>query len=108
MISEDILGRSRLFQRLKTGPHGHIVELYAARLAREGFARHGTWRCLNVVGGFLDWIERSQLKLAHLDERVAERYLEHRGKKQCLQPGDRAVYRGTVLRQRVALIMQPS
>jgi hypothetical protein len=90
MISEDILGRSRLFRRLKSGPHGHIVELYAARLTREGFARHGTWRCLNVVGDFLDWIERSQLKLAHLDERVAERYLEHRGEKQCLQPGDRA------------------
>lgn len=36
MTSEDILGRSRLFRRLKTGPHGHIVELYAARLAREG------------------------------------------------------------------------
>lgn len=90
MISEDILGRSRLFRRLKTGPHGHVVELYAARLAREGLARHGTWRCLNIVGDFLDWIERSQLKLAHLDERVAERYLEHRGKKQCLQPGDRA------------------
>jgi hypothetical protein len=33
MISEDILGRSRLFQRLKTGAHGHIVELYAARCA---------------------------------------------------------------------------
>jgi site-specific recombinase XerD len=90
MISEDILGRSRLFRRLKTGAHGHIVELYAARLAREGLARHGTWRCLNIVGDFLDWVERSQLKLAHLDERVAERYLEHRGEKQCLQPGDRA------------------
>jgi hypothetical protein len=28
------------------------------------------------------------LKLALLDERVAEQYLEHRGEKQCLQPGD--------------------
>lgn len=51
MISEDILGRSRLFRRLKTGPHGHIVELYAARLAMEGFARHGTWR--DVSAAFL-------------------------------------------------------
>ena len=90
MISEDILGRSRLFRRLKSGPHGQIVELYAARLAGDGFARHGTWRCLNVVGDLLAWIERSQLKLVDLDERVAELYLEHRGEKQCLQPGDRA------------------
>ena len=32
MIAEEYLGRSRLFRRLKSGPHGRLVELYAARL----------------------------------------------------------------------------
>jgi hypothetical protein len=31
-----------LFQRLKSGPHGQFVELYAARLVKDGLARHGT------------------------------------------------------------------
>jgi hypothetical protein len=50
MVAKDYLGRSRLFQRLKNGAHGELVERYAVRLVNEGFARHGTWRCLNLVG----------------------------------------------------------
>jgi hypothetical protein len=55
MEVEDYLGRSQLYRRLKSGPHGHLVELYAARLVQEKLVRHGTWRCLNVVGGLLSW-----------------------------------------------------
>jgi len=50
MIAEEYLSRSRLFRRLRRGPHGQLVELYAARLAKDGLARHGTWRCLSLVG----------------------------------------------------------
>ena len=44
MVTEEYLGRSRLFQRLRSGPHGQLVELYAAGLVKEGFGRQGTWR----------------------------------------------------------------
>ena len=30
MIAEEYFGRSRLLRRLKSGPHGQLVELYAA------------------------------------------------------------------------------
>jgi site-specific recombinase XerD len=90
MIAEEYLGRSRLFRRLRNGPHGQLVELYAARLANEGFARQGTWRCLSLVGDLLSWIARSHSKLTDLDERMVERYLRHRAGKQFIQPGDRA------------------
>ena len=36
MNAEEYLGRSRLFRRLRSGPHGQLVELYAARLVKEG------------------------------------------------------------------------
>ena len=36
MIAEAYLSRSRLFRRLKSGPHGQLVELYAARLVKDG------------------------------------------------------------------------
>ena len=88
MIAEEYLGRSRLFRRLRSGPHGQLVELYAARLAKEGLARHGTWRCLNLVSDLLSWIASSRSKLTDLDEHIIERYLRHRAGKQSIQPGD--------------------
>ena len=90
MIAEEYLGRSRLFRRLKSGPDGQLVEVYAARLAKDGLARHGTWRCLNLVGDLLSWIAGNRSKLTDLDERMVERYLRYRGGKQSIQPGDRA------------------
>jgi len=84
------LSRSRLYRRLRNGPHGELVELYASRLAQEGLAGHGTWRCLNLVGDLLSWIARSRSQLTDLNERMVERYLRHRAGKQSIQPGDRA------------------
>lgn len=84
------LGKSRLFRRLRSGPHGQLVERYAVRLVEESLVRLGTWRCLNVVGGLLSWIASRRYALADLDEHVVERYLRHRGGRQSIQPGDRA------------------
>jgi site-specific recombinase XerD len=90
MIAEEYLESSRLFRRLKNGPHGQLVELYAVRLVKDGLVRHGTWRCLNLVGDLLSWIASSRSKLTDLDERMVERYLRYRGGKQSIQPGDQA------------------
>ncbi len=43
-----------------------------------------------MVGGLLSWIASSRFELTSLDERMAERYLRHRGRKQFIQRGDRA------------------
>jgi hypothetical protein len=60
----------------------------AARRAKDGLARDGTWRCLNLVGELLSWGQ--PLQADRLDERMVERYLRYRGGKQSIQPGDRA------------------
>ncbi len=90
MVVAEYLSRSRLFRRLKSGPHSQLVELYAARLVKDGLVHHGAWRCLNLVGGLLSWIASGRWKLADLDERMVERYLRHRAGNQSIQPGDRA------------------
>ena len=90
MTTEQYLGRSRLFRRLKSGPHGQLFDLYAARLVEDGLASHGTWRCLNLAGGLLSWIASGRRKLVDLNECLAERACEHRAKNQSIQPGDRA------------------
>ena len=53
MNAEEYLTRSQLFQHLKSGAHGQLIERYAVRLIEDGLGRQSTWRCLNVVGGLL-------------------------------------------------------
>jgi site-specific recombinase XerD len=108
MVAEEYLGRSRLLRRLKSGPHGQLVELYAARLVKDGLARQGTWRCLSLVGDLLSWIAKSSLKLPDLNERMAERYLRQRARKQSIQPGDRAALKRLLSVLRDAGMIQPA
>jgi site-specific recombinase XerD len=93
MEVEDYLSRSRLFQRLKNGPHGQLVERYATRLAEETFSQRTTWQCLNVVSGLLGWVGVLRCKLVDIDEHMVERYLRYRARRQSFQPGDRAALR---------------
>ncbi len=62
MNVEEYLTRSRLFQHLKDGAQGQLIERYAARLIEDGLGRQSTWRCLNVVGGLLSWIASRRFK----------------------------------------------
>jgi site-specific recombinase XerD len=105
MECEEYLRRSRLFRRLRSGPHGQLVERYATRLVGDGLVSHGTWRCFNVVGGLLSWITSCRSVLADLDERSVEQYLRHRAGKQSIQPGDRSALKRwlSVLREEGAI-----
>ena len=69
------------------GPHGWLVERYAVCLIKEGLVRHGTWRCLNLVGDLVSWIASSRSKLPDLDERMVQRHLRCRGGKACKSGG---------------------
>jgi len=89
MIAEEYLSRSRVFRRLKNGFHGQLIERYAARLAEEGLAQEGGLRCLSLVGDVMEWIASSGSKVADIDERMVERYLRNRARKQSIHPIDR-------------------
>ena len=106
--TEEYLSRSRLFRRLRSGTHGQLVELYAARLVDVGLARHGTWRCLNVVGNLLSWMASRRARLSDLDERMVERYLRHQGAKHAIQLDDRAALKRWLLTLRTAGTIAPA
>lgn len=108
MVTEEYLDRSRLFRRLKSGPHGLLIRLYAARLVKDDLLPHGIWRCLNLVSGLLTWLARSRLKLTDVDERVMERYLTHRARRQSIQPGDRAALKRLLSVMRAANLISPA
>jgi site-specific recombinase XerD len=97
MIAAEYLKRSRLFERLRNGPHGSYIELYALRLAEIGLSRRGTWRSLNLIGVLLDWLTRIGSGPTDLNERIIEQYLRRRSRKQSIQPGDRAALRRFLL-----------
>jgi site-specific recombinase XerD len=105
MIAEEYLNGSRLFKRLRNGPHRSYVELYASRLVKVGLSRHGTWRSLNLVGDLLSWLTRIGSIPTELNECMVEGYLRHRSRKQCIQPGDRAALKRllSVLRETHAI-----
>ena len=106
--TEDYLSGSRLFRRLRSGTHGHLVELYAARLVEVGLARHGTWRSLNVVGNLLAWMASHRARLSNLDERMVESYLRHQRAKQTIQLDDRAALKRWLLTLRTAGTIAPA
>ncbi len=108
MATEDFLRRSRLFQRLKRGPDGPLVELYAGRLLADGLAPHGAWRSLNLLSGLVSWLASSDLQLADLDEELVGRYLRHRSGRQTLQPGDRAALKRLLSTLRQAGAIAPA
>ena len=90
MATKEYLATSRLFRRLKSGPHAQLIELYAARLVEADLGRRSTWLSLNLVSDLLSWIARSRSMLADLDERMVARYLRHRAKRHSIHRGDRA------------------
>ena len=108
MIAEEYLTRSRLFRRLRNGPHGSHVELYASRLVKVGLNRRGTWRSLNLVGDLLSWLTRIGSIPTELNERVVEKYLRHRSTKQCIQKGDRAALKHLLSVLRDAGVIAPA
>jgi len=89
MIAEEYLNRSRLFRRLRNGPHGLYVELCASQLVKIGLSRRG--------GDLLNWLARIGSTPTDLNERMVELYLRRRSRKQSIQPGDRAALKRFLL-----------
>jgi site-specific recombinase XerD len=108
MVTEEYLRTSRAFQRLKSGPHGQLVELYAACLVKDELTGKTTWRCLHLVEGLFCWIKRGGLKLADLNEHVTARYLKYRAAKQLIKAGNRAALRRLLSVLREAGMIAPA
>jgi hypothetical protein len=90
MIAGKYLSRSRLFQRLKNGSDGQLIERYAARLVEDGRAQQGTLRCLRIIGGLLSWIAISRSRLTDLDARCSFVAILHSPRLRALVPRDRS------------------
>ncbi len=108
MVTEEYLDRSQLFQRMKRGRHGQLIEFYAARLVKDGLGFYSTRRSLSVVNGLLNWLTSSRWKLIDLDEHLLEQYIKQLAQKKSIQLGDRAALKRLLLTLRETHSIPPA
>ncbi len=109
MTTSAYFPRAKMQQRLHEGPLGVHIDLYAARLLKEGHCRQSAWRGLRVVCDFSHWLARKRLGLNDLDERTVDRYQQFRSRYRCPFLSDRpALLRLlAVLREIAAIAPRP-
>jgi len=67
--------QAKNIKRLREGPLGDCIDLYASRLVREGYGRPTAWRCLRLIADLSRWLGAHQLGIPDLDEELVARYL---------------------------------
>ncbi len=66
--------RSCTIDRLRRGPLAGHIDLFAARLATDGYSRVHSRIQLRLVGHFNRWLDQNSLTAEQLDEDAIERY----------------------------------
>ncbi len=79
---------SATIQRMKQGPLGRYVDLYAQQLHSQGYAQQSARRKLHVVAGFSQWLYQKRVAASQLTSKHAHDYL------QSCQPDHGQVRRG--------------
>ena len=59
---------SKVLRRLREGPLGVYIDVYAARLLSEGHCYQSGARCIRVVGDFSRWLACKRLDIGAVDE----------------------------------------
>jgi site-specific recombinase XerD len=65
-------------QRLREGPIGDFMDLYAAHLMQQGYTRESGRRLIKIASDLSCWLKRKRLALGDLDELVLDRYYRYR------------------------------
>jgi site-specific recombinase XerD len=72
------------------GPLGLHLDVFAARLLKEGHCQQSGWRILRVVGDYSRWLARKGLSLPDVTESTVEQYQRFRRRHRSLFCSDRA------------------
>lgn len=100
---------SKVLRRLREGPLGVHIDLYAERLLSEGHCRQSGARCIRVVGDFSCWLSRRNLGIEAVDERTVEQYQRYRARYRHPFLSDRpALYRLLAVLREIEIIAPQS
>ncbi|WP_211455437.1 site-specific integrase [Collimonas antrihumi] len=100
----------KILQRLHEGPLGVHIDIYAAKLLKEGHCQQSAWRSLRVVCDFSHWLARKRLDLHDLDEQTVKQYERFRLRYRCPFVSDHSALQRllTVLRENDAIAPRPT
>ena len=70
--------RPAMQTRLREGPLGCYIDLFAEQLRREGHCQQGAWRNLRVVSDFSHWLARRHLDVGDVSEQTVIAYQSFR------------------------------
>jgi hypothetical protein len=85
---ETFFQRSFAMRRLRHGPLAGHIDLFADRLAAEGYSRVHSRIQLRHIGHFNRWLQQEHLSLEMLDENIIERYWRSYMREKRVRPKD--------------------
>jgi len=83
MSIESYYHRPAMLSRLREGPLGCYIDLFADQLQREGHCQQGAWRNLRVVSDFSHWLARRHLDVGDISEQTVGAYQSFRRRYRC-------------------------
>jgi hypothetical protein len=89
MTIEAYCDSPKMLKRLHEGPLGVHIDLFAARLLREGHCRQSAWRNLRVACDFSHWLARKRLGLGDINEQSIDENQKFRRRYRCPFLSDR-------------------
>ncbi len=80
MTTATFIKMPRRLRRLQEGALGAHLELFSARLLREGHCQQSAWRNIRVVDDFGQWFVRKGIVIEDIDEAIVDRYMRFRAR----------------------------
>jgi site-specific recombinase XerD len=82
--------RAKILLQLRESPVGAYIDLYAARLTRDGYGKQSGCQSLRAVGAFNAWLATKALNIGCINEAAIVQYEADPCKPRHLKPGDKA------------------
>lgn len=80
MTTATFIKKPKRLRRLTEGPLGVHIDLFSARLLKEGHCQQSAWRNIKVVGDFSRWLARKGIVAGDIDEDIVDQYMRFRAR----------------------------
>ena len=108
MTLDDFLNGSWTVRDLRTGPFRDCIDLYTARLRKDGYSTVTARYSVRIVNCFIQWLIKHRFDCGDIKEQLVTRFFKDEGRGCKLRSGDPASIRRFVTVLREAAIVAPA
>lgn len=108
MTLDDFLNGSWTIRDLRAGPFRDCIDLYTARLRKDGYSTVTARYSVRIVNCFIRWLTEHHFDRADIDEQLVVRFFEDEARGCDLRDGDPAAIGRFVVVLREAAIIAPA